>query len=311
MRPLFTFRLLGIPVRVQAYFLIMAAVFPYSFGRGDPLLFLAAMAIVGLSVLAHELGHALTMRALGYPPWIELVAMGGLAHWPEGADPTARQDLLISAAGPGAAANGGPAAHSLARRPSSHRRMIPRSLSGRLVGAFASPGGGRIGIFIETSRLSVEPGSSAMLTLTLINQGQVVDHFRDQILFVQVGQNGHHHPKLKGVIDLRGRTSLRELVRLVYHAQGVVCSVTALMHLAAAVKVPRQVVIETPTLNHTNLPYANEFTLVPNPAIAGRNLEYYRYDGEGIKGSRAELLQCMASVTPEAVWGVLNEVLDK
>ena len=42
----------------------------------------------------------------------------------------------------------------------------------------SSPGGGRVGIFIETSRLSVEPGNSAILTLTLINQGQVVDHFR-------------------------------------------------------------------------------------------------------------------------------------
>lgn len=42
----------------------------------------------------------------------------------------------------------------------------------------SSPGGGRVGIFIETSRLSVNPGSSAILTLTLINQGAVVDHFR-------------------------------------------------------------------------------------------------------------------------------------
>jgi ADP-heptose:LPS heptosyltransferase len=65
----------------------------------------------------------------------------------------------------------------------------------------------------------------------------VVDHFRGRIQFVQVGEFGHHHPRLKGVIDLRGETSLRELVRLVYHAQGVLCPVTALMHLAAAVEV--------------------------------------------------------------------------
>jgi len=65
----------------------------------------------------------------------------------------------------------------------------------------------------------------------------VVDHFRGKIQFVQVGELGHHHPKLEGVIDLRGQTSLRELVRLVYHAQGVLCPVTALMHLAAAVEV--------------------------------------------------------------------------
>jgi ADP-heptose:LPS heptosyltransferase len=64
----------------------------------------------------------------------------------------------------------------------------------------------------------------------------VVDHFRGRIQFVQVGENGHHHPRLDGVIDLRGRTTLRELIRLVYHAQGVLCGVTALMHLAAAVE---------------------------------------------------------------------------
>jgi ADP-heptose:LPS heptosyltransferase len=65
---------------------------------------------------------------------------------------------------------------------------------------------------------------------------EVVNHFRGRIQFVQVGQTGHHHPRLEGVIDLRGQTSLRELVRLVYHSQGVLCPVTAIMHLAAAVE---------------------------------------------------------------------------
>ncbi|HEX4646867.1 MAG TPA: glycosyltransferase family 9 protein, partial [Verrucomicrobiae bacterium] len=65
---------------------------------------------------------------------------------------------------------------------------------------------------------------------------EVVNHFRGKIQFVQVGGHGHHHPKLDGVIDLRGQTSFRELVRLVYHAQGVLCPITALMHLAAAVE---------------------------------------------------------------------------
>lgn len=67
----------------------------------------------------------------------------------------------------------------------------------------------------------------------------VVDHFCGKIQFVQIGELGHYHPKLDGVIDLRGRTSLRELIRLVHHAQGVVCGVTSLMHLAAAVPTRR------------------------------------------------------------------------
>jgi ADP-heptose:LPS heptosyltransferase len=65
---------------------------------------------------------------------------------------------------------------------------------------------------------------------------QVVDHFRGRILFVQVGDSGNYHPPLEGVLDLRGRTSLRELMLLVHHAAGVVCGVTSLMHLAAAVE---------------------------------------------------------------------------
>lgn len=104
--------------------------------------------------------------------------------------------------------------------------------------------------------------------------------------------------------------NLRQAAALLKRCDAFLSVDTALMHLAAAVKVRRQVVIETPTLNVTNLPYGNEFMVVPNPTVHGRNLEYYRYDGEGIKGSREELLQCMASVSPDEVWRVLNAALD-
>jgi ADP-heptose:LPS heptosyltransferase len=66
---------------------------------------------------------------------------------------------------------------------------------------------------------------------------EVVDHFRGKILFVQVGERDHHHHPLDGVIDLRGQTDLRQLVRMVYHSQGILSPVTLLMHLAAAVEV--------------------------------------------------------------------------
>jgi len=65
----------------------------------------------------------------------------------------------------------------------------------------------------------------------------VVDHFRGRIEFVQVGEDGHHHPPLEGVVDMRGQTTLRQLVRLMYHAQGVVTPISLPMHLAAAVEV--------------------------------------------------------------------------
>ena len=66
---------------------------------------------------------------------------------------------------------------------------------------------------------------------------QVVDHFRGRIQFVQVGEDHHHHPAIDGVVDLRGQTTLRQLVRLMYHAQGSISAVSLLMHLAAAVEV--------------------------------------------------------------------------
>jgi ADP-heptose:LPS heptosyltransferase len=67
---------------------------------------------------------------------------------------------------------------------------------------------------------------------------EVVDHFAGRILFVQVGEKHHHHPALRGVLDFRGKTTMRQMVRLMHHAQGVLCPVTFLMHLAAAV--PRE-----------------------------------------------------------------------
>src|SRR6185436_9364152 len=64
----------------------------------------------------------------------------------------------------------------------------------------------------------------------------VIDQLKGKVLFVQIGDKGDYHPGLDGVIDMRGKTSIRELIRLVYHARGVLCGVTFLMHLAAAVE---------------------------------------------------------------------------
>lgn len=66
---------------------------------------------------------------------------------------------------------------------------------------------------------------------------KVVDHFRGQLTFVQIGAAEHNHPKLAGAIDLRGKTDHRQLIRLVYHSSGVLTGVSYLMHLAAAVPV--------------------------------------------------------------------------
>lgn len=64
----------------------------------------------------------------------------------------------------------------------------------------------------------------------------VVDHFAGRIQFVQCGEQSHWHPPLQNVINLIGQTDIRQFVRLMYHADGVVCPVTFAMHLAAAVE---------------------------------------------------------------------------
>ncbi len=65
---------------------------------------------------------------------------------------------------------------------------------------------------------------------------RIVDHFRGRILFVQCGEEHHWHPALRHVLNLVGKTDTRQFVRLMYHADGVVCPVTFAMHLAAAVE---------------------------------------------------------------------------
>lgn len=67
---------------------------------------------------------------------------------------------------------------------------------------------------------------------------RVVDLLRGRVLFVQAGSAEHYHPPLKGVINLVGKTDLRQLVRLIHHASGVLSGVTLFHHLAAALEKP-------------------------------------------------------------------------
>jgi ADP-heptose:LPS heptosyltransferase len=68
---------------------------------------------------------------------------------------------------------------------------------------------------------------------------QVVDRFKD-ITFVQIGkaEKRHTHKPLTGdnVINLVGKTDLRQMCRLMYHAAGVITPVSMPMHMAAAIE---------------------------------------------------------------------------
>ena len=103
--------------------------------------------------------------------------------------------------------------------------------------------------------------------------------------------------------------NLRQAAALMRHCHAFLSVDTALMHLAAAMKVPNQIVIEAMTLNPTNYPYGNEFKMVRNPAVNGRNLDYYRYNGKPIQGTDQELMAAMASVKVEDAYGAVTEAL--
>lgn len=80
MVPLLSFSLFRIRVTVRGSFLLMAAVLGL-IGRQDPMSVVAWVAIVFVSILVHELGHALTAKKMGAAVEIELNGVGGLTRW--------------------------------------------------------------------------------------------------------------------------------------------------------------------------------------------------------------------------------------
>jgi ADP-heptose:LPS heptosyltransferase len=120
------------------------------------------------------------------------------------------------------------------------------------------------------------------------------------------------HDRILGAVQsnrvMAPRTrNIREAAAMLTKCAMFISVDTALMHLAAAVKVPKQIVIETPTCNKTVEPYGNRFVLVPNPEVHGRTLDFYRYDGRGIRGGESSIKQTMQSIRAGDVFKVLEE----
>ena len=94
----FSFKLFGYPVRVDLMFFLLAAVLAGS--RSNPQYILSWVAVVFVSVLAHEMGHAVMGGRFGLEPRIELYTGGGMTWWERPRPLSYRQDFLISLAGP-------------------------------------------------------------------------------------------------------------------------------------------------------------------------------------------------------------------
>lgn len=94
------FRLLGIPVRVNPLFWVIAAFLGQDILKLGGSFFVLWIACVFLSVLVHEFGHGLVARRFGAEPNVLLYGMGGLCVYDN--RQSLRQRLLVLLMGPGA-----------------------------------------------------------------------------------------------------------------------------------------------------------------------------------------------------------------
>lgn len=94
-----SFRLGSIPVRIHPWFWLTALLLGGSFR--NPKIIAIWVAVVFVSVLVHELGHALAGMAFGLAPQIDLHGMGGTTSWGSGGRPLGHvRSIVVSVAGP-------------------------------------------------------------------------------------------------------------------------------------------------------------------------------------------------------------------
>ncbi len=93
------FRLFGFPVRIQPGFWVLAVLLGLSFAQ-KPAAMAIWLGVVVLSILVHELGHAMTARLYGQSPSITLHMMGGLTSWAPTHDIGRLRSILVTLAGP-------------------------------------------------------------------------------------------------------------------------------------------------------------------------------------------------------------------
>lgn len=152
----------------------------------------------------------------------------------------------------------------------------------------------------------------------------VVDRLRGRVQFVQIGETNHDHTPLSGVIDLRGQTTTRQLIRLAYHARGGVGPVTFLQHLCAAWEKPYVCLLGgrepvswvTYPLQHT----LHTMGLLPccKSWACWKSRVQPLQDGDPKDGSLCDLpvigmkrpvAKCMAMIQPDEVIAVIERIL--
>ncbi len=145
----------------------------------------------------------------------------------------------------------------------------------------------------------------------------VVTTLRGEVRFIQVGGAGDNHPHLFGAENMVGKTTLRQLFDLARKAMGVICGVSLLMHVAAALGKPAIVIAggrEPVAWNaYPQQHYLHTIGALPCKSYRGRTGEACwrsRTVPQGDNGDRENdlcvmpvegLPACMRLITPSAV----------
>ncbi len=95
------FMLFGFPTRIQPSFLLVVLLLGI-FPGATVATVVIWTAVAAVSILWHELGHAVAARRLGADPTIDLYSFGGLTHWRPAANASRGQLISVAAAGPAA-----------------------------------------------------------------------------------------------------------------------------------------------------------------------------------------------------------------
>jgi Zn-dependent protease len=153
----FGFRLAGIPVQVHFSHLLISALLAWSFANGErnaaewpgsvlsdlqhpqrgatlALVMLVWGVIISISVLVHELGHALSARAWGWRPAVQLLGLGGRTVPNAPGEIAWHREVLFTLAGPAAGLSLGNVAGALGW--GLEAAGAPRGLIYALEGAF-------------------------------------------------------------------------------------------------------------------------------------------------------------------------------
>ncbi len=102
LRVMLRFRLFGFPVEIDWWFWAVAALLGGATSAHTPEAWMSVgiwVAVVFVSIMVHELGHALAGQKFGASPAIKLHGFGGLTYLP-GRHFSRTESIVVSAAGP-------------------------------------------------------------------------------------------------------------------------------------------------------------------------------------------------------------------